>query len=218
MKFLTILSVALVMLIKIHSIDAYQILSEFPRIFLIENFLTSEECDYIITQATPALLRSTVLSEQNGTVDHRRTSHGMFFPSHHIDPVLKKIEERISQITQMPIENGEGLQVLRYRIGGEYQPHHDYFVHSQPGGTAALSRGGQRVASLIMYLNTPEKGGETIFPLAGVSVSPKKGTALLFYNVTPAGLDDPQSLHGGAPVVAGEKWIATKWLREGVFR
>ncbi len=25
------------------------------------------------------------------------------------------------------------------------------------------------------------------------------------------------SLHGGAPVIEGEKWVATKWLRQGVF-
>ncbi len=129
----------------------------------------------------------------------------MFFDSRPSDPILKAIEEKIARVTQMPVENGEGLQVLHYKIGGEYQPHYDYFLSSQPGGSQALSRGGQRVATLIMYLNTTDEGGETIFPNAGIKVAPKKGTAVLFYNVTKAGTEDPQSLHGGVPVIAGRK-------------
>jgi prolyl 4-hydroxylase len=69
-----------------------------------------------------------------------------------------------------------------------------------------------------MYLHTTEEGGETIFPRANVSVKPIKGNAVLFYNCLPSGQEDTLSLHGGAPVKKGEKWIATKWLRSGVFR
>jgi prolyl 4-hydroxylase len=197
--------------------DAMKMLCQSPRIYLITDFLTPAQCDHIMEQATPKLARSTVLDAKGGQVDPRRSSSGMFFPSGPSDPILKAIEEKIAQVTQMPIENGEGLQVLRYGVGGEYQPHYDYFLSSQAGGSQALSRGGQRVATVIMYLNTTDEGGETIFPHAGVKISPKKGNAILFYNVTPSGMEDPQSLHGGVPVIAGEKWIATKWLRKSSF-
>ncbi len=188
-----------------------------PRVYLLPKFLSAKECDKVVEQAAPKMARSTVLDDQGGKVDHRRTSEGMFFPSNPSDETLKKIEQRIAKITSLPIENGEGLQVLHYGPGAEYQPHHDYFVVDHPGGKESLARGGQRVASFLIYLNTPEKGGETIFPLANLSVTPKKGDAVLFYNMTQDGKDDPQSLHGGAPVIGGEKWLLTKWIREGEF-
>ena len=55
-----------------------------------------------------------------------------------------------------PLENGEGLQILRYRPGAEYKPHYDYFDPAEPGTPAILKRGGQRLASIVCYLNTPE--------------------------------------------------------------
>ena len=191
---------------------------ESPRIYLIKNFLDEKECDYIVKEASPQLGRSTVLdSKTEGAIDYRRTSQGMFFPPRPQNSILKAIEQKIVQITQIPMENGEGLQVLHYNTGGEYQPHYDYFTASMPGGAETLTRGGQRQATFIMYLNTPEEGGETIFPVAKIKIRPKKGNALLFYNTTPEGTEDPRSFHGGAPVIKGEKWIATKWLRTGVF-
>ena len=106
--------------------------------------------------------------------------------------------------------------MLRYRPGTEYKPHYDYFDPGEPGTPAILKRGGQRVASLVCYLNTPEKGGATIFPDIGLEVAPVKRQRACFFSY-----DRPhpstRTLHGGAPVIAGEKWVATKWLREGKF-
>ena len=197
-------------------------LSATPRIFLIKNFLSSSECDHLIKNARPALARSMVInssSAQDLEILHdARTSQGMFFPQNHTDTVLSAIEKRIASLTNIPQENGEGLQVLFYGIGGEYQPHYDYFDTSTPGEKQSYDRGGQRIATLIMYLHTTKEGGETIFPKAGVHVTPIKGDAVLFYNCDPYGKEDPMSLHGGAPVIKGEKWIATKWMRMGAFR
>ena len=78
-----------------------------------------------------------------------------------------------------------------------------------------FQRGGQRVGTIVMYLREPEKGGGTVFPNVHLSVAPKRGNAVFFSYERP----DPstRTLHGGAPVTAGEKWIATKWLREREF-
>ena len=207
---------------SLHGDFSMRTLKSMPRIFHIPQFLSHEECDRMIQMARPQLKPSTVVDDEhgskNGVLDSRRSSQGMFFQQNPKDSSLRNIEERIAALTGLPIQNGEAIQVLWYPVGAEYQPHYDYFNPSTPGGAANLSRGGQRVATLIMYLNTPEKGGETIFPLVGVSVIPKKGDALLFYSCTPSGEIDPYTLHGGAPVKGGEKWIATKWIRMGVFR
>ncbi len=196
-------------------------LSSSPKILVISDFLSSEECDHLIQLASSQLKRSTVVDDDGATdtkLDSRRSSEGMFLPSDSNDKIVKAIEERIVTLTHYPRERGEPLQILRYQIGAEYQPHFDYFSPDTPGGAVHLQRGGQRIVTLIMYLNTPKKGGETIFPTAGVSVTPKKGSAVLFYNCTSSGKTDPRSLHGGAPVLDGEKWIATKWIRAENFK
>ena len=129
--------------------------------------------------------------------------------------LIARIERRLAQLTRWPVENGEGLQILHYRPGAEYKPHYDYFDPNEPGTPTILKRGGQRVATIIMYLHEPEKGGGTTFPDVKLEVAPKRGNAVFFsYN---RAHPSSKSLHGGAPVIAGEKWIATKWLREGKF-
>lgn len=196
-----------------------KVLSWSPRVFLIENFLTHSECDYMITKARPELKRSTVVSVvAEGEVNEARTSKGMFFAKDSGDLVLKNIERRIAELTMLPEENGEGIQVLSYGYGEEYRPHWDYFDNTTEGGALCYHRGGQRIATLIMYLENTEEGGETIFPKVNLKVKPIKGNALLFYNCTPEGKEDPLTLHGGSPVTKGEKWIATKWLRKSTFR
>ena len=128
------------------------------------------------------------------------------------DPVIKNIEMRIAALTNIPVENGEALHLLRYLEGGEYRPHYDYFDLDTVGGMTEYQRGGQRIITVIMYLHTPDEGGETIFPLLDIEVKPIKRNAVIFFDCTSDENVDPRTLHGGAPVISGEKWIATKWL------
>lgn len=197
-----------------------KVLSWTPRIFLVENFLTSVECDYLIQKARPELKRSTVVSPVNtsGEIHEHRTSKGMFFVRDGKDALITNIERRIAELTQIPEENGEGIQVLAYGHGEEYRPHWDYFDNSNEGGAFCYNRGGQRIATMIMYLENTEEGGETVFPQVNIKVKPMKGNAVLFFNCTPDGKEDPLTLHGGSPVIKGEKWIATKWIRKGEFK
>ncbi|KMZ60679.1 hypothetical protein ZOSMA_57G00140 [Zostera marina] len=57
-------------------------------------------------------------------------------------------------------------------------------------------------------------GGENV---KGMSVKPKQGDAVLFWNMGFNGTVDPKSLHKGCKVVDGVKWSATKWMRERNF-
>jgi prolyl 4-hydroxylase len=118
----------------------------------------------------------------------------------------------------MPIENGEGLQILHYGVEGEYKPHFDFFAPEMAGSAAHMQKGGQRVSTLIMYLNDVDAGGETIFPDVGLAISARKGSGVYFTYCGPHGELDRRSLHGGAPVKRGEKWIATHWLRQSAYR
>lgn len=187
-----------------------------PRVVVFGGLLSHDECDEIVEKARQRLARSETVKLDTGAseVNEARTSDGMFFTRGE-SGVVARLESRIAALLQWPLENGEGLQVLRYRPGAEYKPHYDYFDPAQPGTTSILKRGGQRVASLVMYLNTPTRGGATIFPDVFFDVSPVKGNAVFFSYDRPHPMT--RSLHGGAPVIEGEKWVATKWLREGRF-
>ena len=142
-----------------------------------------------------------------------RSSSGTFFRLNE-DPFIARLDRRIAEVMNWPVENGEGLQILNYQIGGEYKAHFDYFAPADPGSQVHLAHGGQRVSTLVMYLNDAEAGGETVFPDVGLSVVPKKGSAVYFEYCNSLGQVDPLSLHAGMPVVRGEKWIATKWMRQ----
>ena len=187
-----------------------------PRIVLFGDFLSKNECDRLVEVARPRMQRSLTTDLKTGSdkLDVVRTSRGMFFGRGE-NPLVTTIEARIARLLAWPIEKGEGLQVLHYRPGDRYEPHYDYFDPSGEASPALLARGGQRVATLLMYLREPERGGETIFPHLGLRFAAKRGSALFFSYDRPH--PSTKTLHGGEPVIAGEKWVATKWLREGVF-
>jgi prolyl 4-hydroxylase len=187
-----------------------------PRVIVFGNLLSDEECDGIINLATKRLARSeTVATAADGSeVNAARTSDGMFFERCETD-LIRTVETRIASLLRWPLDHGEGLQVLRYRPGAEYQPHYDYFDPGHVSTPNILKRGGQRVGTLVIYLNTPVAGGSTIFPDIGLDVAPVRGNAVFFSYDRPH--PATQTLHGGSPVIEGEKWVATKWLRQGVF-
>jgi prolyl 4-hydroxylase len=188
-----------------------------PDIVLLDNFMTHEECDAFCELSKSTLTKSSVVDDATGaSVGHEhRTSMGTYFTLGQND-LVKKIEARIAEVTGTPVPNGEGIQILNYAGGGEYRPHFDYFPDTT-GGRVHTAKSGQRIITIIMYLNDVKAGGATVLPNINLSVYPKKGSALYFSYFNSKGQVDPTTLHGGSPVVDGEKWIATKWIRERVF-
>ncbi|XP_062144514.1 probable prolyl 4-hydroxylase 10 [Alnus glutinosa] len=210
-----------------------ELISWEPRAFVYHNFLTKEECDHLISLAKPHMQKSTVVDSETGkSKDSRvRTSSGTFLARGR-DKFIRNIEKKIADFTFIPVENGEGLQVLHYEVGQKYKPHFDYF-----NDEFNTKNGGQRMATVLMYLSDVEEGGETVFPSAkgnissvpwwnelsdcgkeGLSVKPKMGDALLFWSMKPDATLDPSSLHGGCPVIKGNKWSATKWIRVNDYK
>ena len=190
-----------------------------PEIVLVDDFMADSECDELIGMAQHKLSPSTVVDLQSGgkILHEGRTSEGTHFQRNE-NPLIQRLELRISELLHFPIENGEGIQLLRYKIGGEYRPHFDFFPEQDPGSAVYLSQGGQRVSTLILYLNEVENGGETIFPDIHLNVIPRKGSALYFSYLNSFNQIDHLTLHGGAPVKSGEKWIATKWMRQNEYK
>ncbi|KAK3411969.1 hypothetical protein EUGRSUZ_I00722 [Eucalyptus grandis] len=208
----------------------FQVLSWGPRALYFPNFATAEQCQSIIKVAKTGLKPSTLALRKGETAENTkgiRTSSGMFVSaSEDKTGTLDIIEEKIARVTMLPREHGEAFNVLRYEIGQRYNSHYDAFSPVEYGPQKS-----QRVASFLLYLSDVEEGGETVFPFenginmdgtydfqqcVGLKVKPRQGDGLLFYSLLPNGTIDPTSLHGSCPVIKGEKWVATKWIRDQV--
>lgn len=186
-----------------------------PRLMVFDDFLSEAECDTLVMHSKAKMEDSTVIDPVTGKfVKHpERTSRGTHF-EHQSSDVVIAIENRIAEVFGFATKQQEAIQILQYSLGGEYKAHFDFFSPSDASSQALIAKGGQRLATLIMYLNTPKAGGSTDLPNLGLSIRAKKGSALYFENVSQQGEVDERTLHAGMPVIAGEKWIATKWLRE----
>ena len=179
-----------------------------PNLTLLTNFLSPKECQELIDEASKSLERSKVVGEGDEYVYHEaRTNSGTFLNRGSL-PLIARIDEHISILTGIPVEYGEPLQISRYEVGEEFKPHYDHFEEKNTSK-------GQRVATFLIYLNTPEDGGETTFPDAKIDVQAVMGNAILFRY--PKANSSELTLHGGNPVKAGVKWIAVKWLRDRTF-
>ncbi|MFJ7928659.1 2OG-Fe(II) oxygenase [Peribacillus sp. NPDC096448] len=177
---------------------------EEPLIVVLGNVLSDEECDGLIELSKDKMHRSKIGVTHE--VNELRTSSSMFFQENEYD-IITKIEKRISTIMNIPIEHGEGIQILKYTPGQEYKAHFDFFTSS------SIAAKNNRISTIILYLNDVEHGGETFFPKVNFSVSPCKGMAVYFeYFYNDNNLNE-LTLHGGAPVITGEKWVATQWMR-----
>jgi prolyl 4-hydroxylase len=189
-----------------------------PTIAVLADVLNQEECGMLIALARPRLTPSTVVDPKTGvnSVAAHRNSEGMFFRLEET-PFIAKLDRRLSEIMNMPLSHGEGLQVLRYGPGTQSTPHFDFLTPSNAANQQSLARSGQRVSSLVVYLSDVPEGGETDFPEIGLAVCPQPGHAVYFEYCNGRNELDPLSLHAGAPVTAGEKWAVTKWMRQRPF-
>ena len=212
----------------------FQLLSTSPRSVMYRNFASDADCDAIVEAAKTRLHRSGLALKRGETLESTkniRTSSGTFLTSkEEKSGALKRVEEKMARATHIPASHGEAYNVLRYEIGQKYDSHYDMFDPLQYGPQKS-----QRVASFLLYLTTPDEGGETVFPLegkggmkrlhgidytsceVGLKVKPRKGDALLFWSVHPNNTFDRSSLHGGCPVVSGTKFVATKWIHDNSF-
>jgi prolyl 4-hydroxylase len=191
---------------------------ERPQVIVFGDVLSPDECAEMIERSRHRLKRSTTVNPATGKEDviRNRTSEGIWYQRGE-DAFIERMDRRIASLMNWPVENGEGLQILHYGTTGEYRPHFDYFPPDQPGSAVHTAQGGQRVATLVVYLNDVPDGGETIFPEAGMSVAARQGGAVYFRYMNGRRQLDPLTLHGGAPVLGGDKWIMTKWMRERAY-
>jgi len=184
-------------------------LAERPSIRMFRRFFTPDECAYLAEAAGPMLEPATVVDNATGRQrpDPVRISDSVGFTWPLENPAVHALNRRIAAASGTRPDQGEPLQVIRYRSGGEYKPHYDAI----PGFS------NQRTATMLVWLNAGFEGGETWFPTPRLKLKGGVGDALLFTNVGPHGRRDPDAGHAGLPVTRGEKLIASRWIRERTY-
>jgi prolyl 4-hydroxylase len=176
-----------------------------PAVRLFPRLFTAGECEYLRRQAEPLFQPSTVFDSNRRLVrDPIRTSDGGTIHWLIEDPAVHALNRRLGAVTGTSADQGEAIQILRYRPGQQYHPHLDFVRVS----------GNDRVLTALVYLNHDYEGGETCFVRTGLKVKGRKGDVLVFRNATSAGGPDPMSEHAGLPVTNGTKYLASRWIRQ----
>lgn len=180
-------------------------LSDSPEVTHLPHLFSAAECDFLRQTAEPLYTPSSVNDAQGRLVrDPIRTSDGATIHWLIEDPAVHALNRRLAAASGTAFEQGEALQVLRYRPGQQYHPHLD-FVRSAEN---------QRMLTALVYLNHDYKGGETCFIKTGLKVKGRKGDAIVFRSALADRRPDPLSEHAGLSVTSGTKFLASRWIRE----
>jgi hypothetical protein len=190
------------------------------KIWKVDNFTSEDECMLLIDHARPRLERAAVVSADGSAVESedRKAQQAQYDSDlKDSDDPIRPLRERILDITNhhgeynLNSEGQEDINIIQYTPGGEYIPHCD----GDCEGGYHLPAG--RVATAIVYCHVPEQGGGTTFSRSGIYIQPMDYSAVFFSYKGPDGrMDEGYTEHSGCPVIEGEKWIATFWMREGV--
>jgi prolyl 4-hydroxylase len=189
-----------------------------PRVGVIEGFIPPAFCNWLIERAKPKLHPARLKAPAQGAGQQAgyRTNSGAGFGLLDSDFILQMINGRVADAIGVPMQNHEPTNVLHYQKGEEYKPHFDFITASE-SNAVELANTGQRVATVLIYLNDDYEGGETEFPNLKWKFKGKTGDALVFWNVGPDNEPDRKTLHAGLPVKKGEKWLYSKWVRANPY-
>lgn len=196
------------------------ILYDDPKIILIKNFLTDEECDHIIKIGNPHIKKSEVCGYGGSRPDKNRTSMTAhigkkFLSADNKDKVLMNVLKKASNYGGYPDENVEPIQLVRYTPGQFFKPHYDYLDRNMPIYKKNIEKNGQRAQTFFVYLNNvpDDEGGKTYFPKLKKEFKGAKGDAVFWNNVID-GKDDKRTLHSGTELKKGIKYGLNIWVRE----
>jgi prolyl 4-hydroxylase len=184
----------------------------FPPIYKISNFLTNEECDILIELARPNLKKSVVVNSKELSESPARTSESHYPGQSQINWLRYKVEK----LTKLPMAHQESAQVARYLPGQFYIAHHDAFDIKIEQGRNCIGKLGQRIATVLIYLNDVKSGGGTYFPILKKRFIPEKGTAIVFFpskSYEGKYILDELALHTAENAI-DEKWVSQIWIRE----
>ncbi|MDN5865411.1 MAG: 2OG-Fe(II) oxygenase [Gammaproteobacteria bacterium] len=185
-----------------------------PRIERYRQVLDPLEAVWLCSAAKEALAPSLVADPRSGAArpDPVRTGRTMCFGPEKPGIFARRLADRLARLTGCGVERAEPLAVIHYRPGEQYRPHYDWLGPALDRDP--LRSAGERVATVLAWLNKPDEGGATLFPRLDLRVEPAAGDALAFANLDAAGIPAEKALHAGEPIKAGEKWLVSLWIRQ----
>ncbi len=189
-----------------------RLLHAHPPIFVVADFLSHAECDFLIDAASDAFQPAPVVGRGSGEVSPSRTSSTCYLAREDLPEYLRKV----GLLTGKPPEHCELPQVGRYLPGEQYLQHFDAFDLTNEDGRRFAANGGQRTVTLLVYLNDVTRGGATVFPNLNVEVRPRRGMAVVFFPSTLDGLLDRMALHAALPAM-DVKYVSQVWIRQSNY-
>ncbi|AKM11731.1 2OG-Fe(II) oxygenase [Croceicoccus naphthovorans] len=195
---------------RLHADDTVQVLCDDGlQLFGVPEFFSPEECQRLMERIDSVARPSPTFDVDYGK--GARTSYSGDLDA--ADPFVRMLHRRMDDLIGVEENWGETMQGQRYAVGQQFKAHHDWFDTSQKYWTGEVAMGGQRAWTLMVYLNDVEAGGATEFPKAQIAVPPQQGTLIAWSNANADGKVNMDTLHAGTPVVAGTKYVVTRWYR-----
>ena len=196
-----------------------------PEIAIIHDLVNIQESENIQNITRGKMISTPYVNVNDGK--RQKTSKGRTSKVHYLNerifPEAMVVSKRIELATRFKLYHeyyaSENYQVMNYGIGGKINIHVDEtgYNFSKYNNEKSLFNvmrdGGLRIVTFMLYLTSVEAGGNTVFPQAGISVKPEKGSALYWFNIGPQNNYDSRLMHLGCPVLFGNKWIANKWIK-----
>ncbi|XP_033166301.1 prolyl 4-hydroxylase subunit alpha-1 [Drosophila mauritiana] len=181
-----------------------------PDINVYHGMLSSKQILSIFEEADKEeMVRSAVAGDGGKrTVRDLRVSQQTWLD--YKSPVMNSVSRIIQFVSGFDMAGAEYMQVANYGVGGQYEPHPDYFEVNLPKNFE-----GDRISTSMFYLSDVEQGGYTVFTKLNVFLPPVKGALVMWHNLHRSLDVDARTLHAGCPVIVGSKRIGNVWMHSG---
>lgn len=196
-----------------------------PYIYYIDNFLTDKECNTMIKDSKTNL-KPAAVSIMDNEIDkfkpgvYKGRNNSSYWMPHNNSKTSQEILKRVSKFLECDPTHFENFQIIHYGPSEHYDYHYDaYDINDKEKYNKFCGNIGNRILTVLVYLNDVEEGGETGFDNLSfygstVKISAKKGRMVVFYNLNKDGTINIETRHAGLPILKGEKWAFNLWLRE----
>jgi prolyl 4-hydroxylase len=189
--------------------------SDGAAIAVSRGFATPAMCAWLIARAKDRLEPSMVNDAETGEMRQHpmRTAYTCAFGPDNRDLIIAILQARAATAVGVPIVNHEAPNIISYEPGQQFGLHVDYIDPQNPRFARELAVLGQRVVTVVTYLNEDFDDAPTQFPALKLNVRGATGDAVIWSNVRPDGSPDQNTLHAGMTPTRGRKWVLSQWLR-----
>ncbi|KAH8363047.1 hypothetical protein KR084_004823 [Drosophila pseudotakahashii] len=190
-----------------------ELISIDPFVVILHDMISPKESALIRSLSKKHLLPSATVAmgspKEQSKVADSRTSKSVWYEYDH-NEATRNMNERLGDATGLDMRFTEFFQVINYGLGGVFMTHMDTLLSDQ----TRLNGSYDRIATALFYLSDVPQGGGTNFPELNITVFPKAGSTLFWYNLDAKGNDLLSTRHTGCPVIVGSKWVVSRWIKD----